>query len=194
MLATALRLVLAAAVTAAGCLAAAAQEPATFYKGRNVDIVVASPAGGGFDAYARIIARHIVKYLPGPPNFVIKNMPGAGGRQATAFLADVAPRDGTVILANQPGALVEQILGDPKQILYDPLKFQYIGSAEGFTSLCLLRNDGPVKSFAELQEKEAGKSCARLWRCRSSQENRAGLKTFGRDVPIQDCFANTLPP
>lgn len=134
---------------------AAAQDAATFYRGRSVDIVVASPPGGGFDAYARTIARHMVKYMAGPPNFVIKNMAGAGGRTATAYLADVAARDGSVILANQPGALVEPILGDPKTVMYDPLKFQYIGSAEGFTSLCLLRNDAPVKTFAELMDKEA---------------------------------------
>lgn len=157
MVAKSLARLVATAVLAVAAIAApaAAQDPATFYKGRNVDILVASPPGGGFDAYARIIARHMVKHLPGPPNFVIKNMPGAGGRNATTFLADVAPRDGTVILANQPGALVEQILGDPKQIFYEPLKFHYIGSAEAFTSLCLMRTDSPVKSYAELHETEA---------------------------------------
>lgn len=143
---------LAAALIAAP---AAAQDAATFYKGRNLDIIVASPPGGGFDAYARIIARHMPKYMAGPPNFVIRNMPGAGARNATTYLADVAARDGSVMLANQPGALVEPILGDPKQVLYKPLEFQYIGSAEAFTSLCLMRTDSPVKSFAELHEKEA---------------------------------------
>jgi tripartite-type tricarboxylate transporter receptor subunit TctC len=144
-----------ATVVAAFAAPAAAQDPAAFYKGRNVDIVVASPPGGGFDAYARIIARHIVKHMPGPPNFVIRNMPGAGARNATAYLADVGARDGTVILANQPGALVEPILGDPKQVFYKPLEFQYIGSAEAFTSLCLMHTESPVKSYAELHEKEA---------------------------------------
>ena len=146
---------LAAGFALAAAHPVAAQDPAAFYKGRTVDIIVSSPAGGGFDAYARIIARHIVKHMAGAPNVVIKNMTGAGGRTATAFLADVAPRDGTVILANQPGNLVEPILGDPKQVMYDPLKFQYIGSAESFTALCLLRTDAPVKSFAELMHKEA---------------------------------------
>ena len=134
---------------------AAAQDPAAFYKGRSLDVIVASPPGGGFDAYARIIARHMVRYMPGPPSFIIKNMPGAGARNATTFLADVAARDGSVILANQPGALVEPILGDPKHVAYEPLKFQYIGSAEAFTSLCLMRTDSAVKSYAELHEKEA---------------------------------------
>jgi tripartite-type tricarboxylate transporter receptor subunit TctC len=134
---------------------AAAQDPAAFYKDRKIDVIVASPPGGGFDAYARIITRHMIKYMPGSPSFVVRNMPGAGGRNATTYLADVAARDGSVILANQPGALVEQILGDRSQVLYDPLKFQYIGSAEAFTSLCLLRTDSSVKDYAELHEKEA---------------------------------------
>jgi tripartite-type tricarboxylate transporter receptor subunit TctC len=149
--------ILGGAIAASTLLAATAvaQDAAAFYKGRNVDVVVASPPGGGFDAYARIITRHMVKYMPGPPNFIIKNMPGAGARNATTYMADVAARDGSVILATQPGALVEQILGDPGKIAYDPLKFQYVGSAESFTSLCLLRTDSNVKSYAELHEKEA---------------------------------------
>lgn len=134
---------------------AAAQDPAAFYKGRTVDVIVASPPGGGFDAYARFIVRHMVKYMPGPPNFVVKNMPGAGGKNAATFMADVGARDGTVILAAQPGALVEPILGDPKTITYKPLEFHYIGSAEAFTSLCLMHTDSAVKSYAELHEKEA---------------------------------------
>lgn len=132
-----------------------AQDAAAFYKGRNLDIVVASGPGGGYDAYARVIARHMPKYMPGGPNLVIRNMPGAGGKNAAAYLADVAPRDGTAMLAAQPGALVEQILGDPKTISYKPLEFQYIGSAESFTTVCVMRSDSEVKSYAELHQKEA---------------------------------------
>jgi tripartite-type tricarboxylate transporter receptor subunit TctC len=147
-----------AALTAVTTLALAgplyAQDAATFYKGRNVDIVVASPSGGGFDAYARIIARHMPKYLYGA-NLIVKNMPGAGAKLAAAYMADVAARDGSVILAAQPGSLVESILGDAKAITYKPLSFQYIGSAEAFTSLCLMRSDSDVKSYAQLHEKEA---------------------------------------
>jgi tripartite-type tricarboxylate transporter receptor subunit TctC len=149
--------VLGATAAMSACLAATAtaQDPAAFYKGRNIDVIVASPPGGGFDAYARTITRTMVKYMPGPPVFVIKNMPGAGGKHAAAYMATVGAKDGTVILASQPGALVEQILGDPTKVLYDPLKFQYIGSAESFTSLCLIRTDSDVKSYKELHEKEA---------------------------------------
>jgi tripartite-type tricarboxylate transporter receptor subunit TctC len=132
-----------------------AQSSAPFYAGRNIDFVVGSPPGGGFDAYARIIARYMPKYVPGSPTIVIRNMPGAGGKTAVSYLADVAPRDGTSIVAAQPGALVEQILGDPTTVKYNPLEFQYIGSAEAFTALCLMRTDSEVKSYAELHEKEA---------------------------------------
>jgi tripartite-type tricarboxylate transporter receptor subunit TctC len=132
-----------------------AQDAATFYKGRSIDTIVAAGAGGGYDAYARIIARHMSKHMVGAPNFVIRNMPGAGAKNATAFLADVAARDGSVLLLSQPGALVEPILGDPKKVSYKPLDFQYIGSAEGFTSTCILRTDSAVKSYAELHQKEA---------------------------------------
>ena len=140
---------------AAGPQLAWGQSGQPFYSGRNIDLVVASPPGGGFDAYARIIARHMPKYITGSPNIVVRNMPGAGGKTAVAYLADVAPRDGTSIVAAQPGALVEQILGDPKTVKYNPLEFQYIGSAEAFTALCLMRTDSEVKSYAELHEKEA---------------------------------------
>ena len=151
-----LSLVAAASVlTMAAGQGAHAQDAAAFYKGRNLDILVASGPGGGYDAYARVIARHMPKYMPGGPNLVIRNMPGAGGKNAAAYLADVAPRDGTAMLAAQPGALVEQILGDPKTVTYKPLEFQYIGSAESFTTVCVMRSDSEVKSYAELHEKEA---------------------------------------
>lgn len=144
-----------AVVLAAYAGPATAQDPAAFYKGRNIDVITASSAGGGYDAYARIIARHMVRHTPGPPNFVVRNMPGAGARNATTYLADVGARDGTVLLLTQPGALVEPILGDPTKIFYKPLEFAYIGSAEGFTSTCLLRSDSTVKDYAELHVKEA---------------------------------------
>ncbi|MGE0626864.1 MAG: Bug family tripartite tricarboxylate transporter substrate binding protein [Hyphomicrobiaceae bacterium] len=132
-----------------------AQGGADFYKGKKIEIVVAAPPGGGFDAYARIIARHISEHIPGNPTIIVKNMGGAGGKTSTAYLWNVAARDGTVINATQPGALVEQILGKTSKVLYDPLKFQYIGSAEAFTSLCLVRSDSAITSFKDLMTRQA---------------------------------------
>ncbi len=144
-----------AAGVGVGVAPAAAQDAATFYKGRNVEVIVAAAAGGGYDAYARIIARHMTKHMVGPVNFMIRNMPGAGAKIATTFVADVAARDGSIILLSQPGALVEPILGDPKKVAYKPLSFEYIGSAEAFISTCILRTDSKVKDYADLHKTEA---------------------------------------
>ncbi|MGB0629419.1 MAG: Bug family tripartite tricarboxylate transporter substrate binding protein [Alphaproteobacteria bacterium] len=152
---TVYRTVLTGALLTGLAASALAQEtPAEFYKGKTLTMIVASSAGGGYNAYGRTIAKHIVKHIPGNPTMIVKNMPGAGGRKATAFVANVSPKDGTVILGTQPGALVEPVLGDPKKIKYDPSKFGYVGSAAGFTTVCLVRSDLPVKTFADLQKTE----------------------------------------
>jgi tripartite-type tricarboxylate transporter receptor subunit TctC len=91
----------------------------------------------------------IGKYVPGQPNVVVKNMPGAGGRKLTAWLASVAPKDGSVIAASQPGSLVDSVLGDAKNAKYDPRRFGYVGSAESSVYLCIDRKDSPAKTFAD---------------------------------------------
>ncbi len=121
-----------------------------FFAKKQLVMTVAAAAGGGFNAYGRNIARYIVKYIPGEPTVIVKNMPGAGGRKSVDWLDKLAPKDGSNFLASQPGALVEPILGDPKRVKYQPLKFGYMGSAAGFTTLCLLRTDHPAKSFKDM--------------------------------------------
>ena len=133
---------------------ATAQDPAAFYKGLNIDMIVASTPGGGFDAYARIMARHMGKHIPGNPSIVVRNLPGAGGLTSTLYLNDVAPRDGATILANQPGPLAEPVLGDKAKATFDPLKFGYVGSVASFTTLCLIRQDSKAKSFEDWQRME----------------------------------------
>jgi tripartite-type tricarboxylate transporter receptor subunit TctC len=147
----------AAALFAAGLAAppyAAADEVADFYKGRTVEVAVAAGPGGGFNAYARLVAKHMGGHVPGKPNMIVKNMPGGGGRLATAWVDKVAPKNGAAFLGTQPGALVEPLLGEPDRVKYDPLKFGYIGSASGFTNICLTRAESPVKTFADLQKTE----------------------------------------
>jgi len=145
----------AAIAVGVGAAPLAAEDVAEFYQGRTVDMMVAAPPGGGFTAYARTIAKHIVKYIPGQPSVVVKNMPGSGGRKAVAYLYNVAPRNGAVMLGAQPGTLVEPVLGQKSNAKFDALKFNYIGSASGFTTLCLVRANGPVRTFAELQKTQA---------------------------------------
>lgn len=125
-----------------------------FYKDKQIVLTIATPPGGGFNAYGRNVAKFIVKHLPSGSSIIVKNMPGAGGRKATAWLDQIAPRDGSNFLGTMPGSLVEPILGDPKRVKYKPLEFNYIGSASGFTTLCLVRNDHPVKSFDQMLKQQ----------------------------------------
>ncbi|MBN9281638.1 MAG: hypothetical protein J0H37_05155, partial [Hyphomicrobium denitrificans] len=71
----------------------------TFYKGRNIQLVIATSAGGDYDIRARLIARNIGRHIPGNPQVIPQNMPGGGGLQAANWVASVAPRDGTVLVS-----------------------------------------------------------------------------------------------
>src|SRR5262245_9433086 len=76
---------------------ARAQSVADFYRGKTVTLIVGYSTGGGYDTYARILARHIGRHLPGQPAVVVQNMPGAGSLRAANYLFNVAPKDGSVI-------------------------------------------------------------------------------------------------
>jgi tripartite-type tricarboxylate transporter receptor subunit TctC len=129
---------------------ASAQSVADFYKGNTVTIFIGSSPGGGFDLYGRLIGRHMGKHLPGKPNVVASNMPGAGSIRLAQHIYNVAPRDGTVIGAVFSGAIVEHLIGTrEKKPEYDPAKFTYIGSANSEAYVCLARKDSKVQSFAD---------------------------------------------
>jgi tripartite-type tricarboxylate transporter receptor subunit TctC len=119
-----------------------------FYRGKTINIYVGSAVGGGYDGYARLLARHFGKYIPGNPIIVPQNMPGAGSNKAAGFVYGQAPRDGTAIGAIQPGAVLAPLLSD-QPVQHDPKKFVYLGSANSDVYLCFVRADAPVKSFAE---------------------------------------------
>jgi len=121
---------------------------ANFYQGKTVRIVVGSAAGGGYDGYARLVARHFSKHIPGNPTVVVQNIPGAGGSKAGSYVALQAPKDGTVIGAIQPGAILHPLRSETP-LPHDPSKFIFVGSASSSVYLCLVRKDAPVKTFAE---------------------------------------------
>ena len=133
---------------------AGAQDVSGFYKSKALEVYVGSDVGGGYNAYARTVGMHIGKYVPGKPDVIVKNMPGAGGRKLTAWLANVAPKDGSVVAASQPGSLVDSVLGDVKNAKYDPRTFGYVGSAESSVYLCVARKDAAVKTFADALDKQ----------------------------------------
>lgn len=133
---------------------ASAQDPASFFKGKNVTIVAGSAAGGGVDLYARLIGRHLQKHVPGNPSVIVQNMPGAGSLAAAYHVYSVAPKDGTVMAAVPAPALFDPLMAGHDLSGYDPRKFNYLANANADTLVCVARKDAPVKSYSELFEKE----------------------------------------
>ncbi len=132
--------------------AARADEVADFYRGRQVDLVVGFGPGGGYDIYARLLARHIGKYIPGNPNVVVQNMPGAGSLRAANYIYTVAPKDGSTFgLFARDMALVA-LLGGDANVQFDPRKFTWLGSSSSYANdayVLMLRKDAAVKSIAD---------------------------------------------
>jgi len=83
---------------------------AEFYSGKTIKVLVGFGAGGGYDLYARTLARYMGRYIPGNPTFVVQNMPGAGGLKAVSYLYGLAPKDGTVLATFARGIVVEPLL------------------------------------------------------------------------------------
>lgn len=127
---------------------------AQFYKGKTVRMIAPSSAGGGYDTYARLLARHMGRHLPGNPDFVVQNMPGAGGKVATAYIYAKAPKDGTVIAGTFPQALTEALIGKRERVQYKTRDLNFIGSINGEAYLCFVRTDAPVKTPEDLFKKE----------------------------------------
>jgi tripartite-type tricarboxylate transporter receptor subunit TctC len=148
LLRTCLLALLASVVLAA--TSAEAEDPvATFYAGKQIDLVIGSSAGGGYDAYARLIARYIGRYIPGNPTIVPQNMPGAGSNKAAGYVYAVVPKDGTAIGAVFPGVILQPLIGHVPTP-HDPSKFIYLGSANSDAYMCIARKDAPVHTFKDL--------------------------------------------
>jgi tripartite-type tricarboxylate transporter receptor subunit TctC len=130
-------------------LAPAPAPAADFYAGKTIDMIVGTSPGGGFDTYARALTRHMARHIPGNPAFVVKNMPGAGSAKATAFIHSLAPKDGTVVGAVFPGAIMEPLLGDRSQAQYDPTKLQFVGTADNGTRICFAWHGSQTKTFED---------------------------------------------
>ena len=138
---------------------AIAQESlAQFYKGRQITVVVGSSAGGGYDIYARLLARHMPKHIPGNPSILVTNMPGAGSNAAAAYIYNIAPKDGTFIGAPQNSAIMDALfdvlLGNARRLRHDATKFIHIGSATTDHYVCIARSDAPVKTFKDALTQE----------------------------------------
>ncbi|MGE5539041.1 MAG: Bug family tripartite tricarboxylate transporter substrate binding protein [Gemmatimonas sp.] len=136
-----------------GSMPASAQSAADFYKDKKVDLLIGYSAGGGYDVYARMIARYWGNHIPGNPQFVPRNKPGAGSLLVTNELYNIAPKDGSVIGTFARGAPLEAFFGNPAA-KYDPVKLGWIGSANNEVSVCAIMNRVPIKSTEEFMAKE----------------------------------------
>ena len=142
---------LAAAIMAAATVPAPAED---FYAGKTIDFIVGSNPGGGYDVYARALALHIVNHIPGKPQIIVKNLPGAGSGKAAAYMQTLAAKDGTVLGAVFPGAIMEPLLGNRAKAQYDPPKFQYVGTADSGTRICALWHGSKTKTFEDAQKQK----------------------------------------
>jgi tripartite-type tricarboxylate transporter receptor subunit TctC len=143
---------------AAGCMAACiaavpaqAAAPSDFYKGRTVSIIIGYSAGGGYDLYARVLAQHMGKHIPGNPTVIPQNMPGAGSIKAATYVFSVAPKDGTVIGTFARGMASAALIGQAK---FDARKFTWLGSATRDVTLCIAWHESPVKTWDDALTKQ----------------------------------------
>lgn len=127
---------------------------ADFYKGKTVTIYVGLSAGGGYDTNARLVGRHIGKYIPGNPTVAVRNMPGAGGLVMTNHIVNVAPKDGLHIGAPQRGVPLEPLLGHASKARFDPLKMNWIGSVNSDTSVAIVHSRTGIKTWEDLRNRE----------------------------------------
>jgi tripartite-type tricarboxylate transporter receptor subunit TctC len=128
---------------------AGAQSPAEFYKGKNVDLYIGYSVGGGYDLYARMLAKHMGKHIPGNPTVVAKNMEGAGSLRLANWLYNVAPKDGTAFGTIGRGTGFDPLFGH-KAAQFDATKFTWIGSANNEVSVCVAWHTSGITKFDDL--------------------------------------------
>ncbi|HUZ67292.1 MAG TPA: tripartite tricarboxylate transporter substrate-binding protein [Beijerinckiaceae bacterium] len=144
---------LAAAAAATLCLIAPPALAAPFYKGKVVTLYVGFSAGGGYDLYARTLARYMGRYLPGKPTVVVKNMTGAGGLRLANWTHSVAPDDGTAFSMFARVTPFDPLLGDPGAQFKTDKAFTYVGSANKEVSVCVSWHTSDIKTFKDILTK-----------------------------------------
>ncbi len=132
---------------------APAQSVADFYRGKQIELIIAADNGSIYDTWARIMARHMPKHMPGNPSFIPKNMPGAGHIRAASYSFNVAPKDGSSIVTFSHNIPASYMLGNPG-IKFDVSKFQWIGSPDLPGRMCVIHPEAKVKKAVELFEHE----------------------------------------
>jgi len=132
--------------------ARAQDDVATFYRGKQLRMIVGSAVGGGYDLFARIVARHIVHHIPGQPGIIVQNQPAAGGVVMTNQLYAQGPKDGTVIGVPINGLPTAPLLQSGTQ--FDPTRLNWLGSTNREAYVAFVWHTVPVGDIAELTAKE----------------------------------------
>jgi tripartite-type tricarboxylate transporter receptor subunit TctC len=145
--------IVATGMTAAGRSAVAGDAVADFYAGKTLQLVIGYPPGGGYDIYARTLARFIGRHIPGNPSIVVQNMPGAGSIKAANYLYNIAPKDGTTFGGFSRGAFLDPLLGRTDGVQYVAAKFGWLGSISNEVGVCAFRADSGVATWRDMQTK-----------------------------------------
>ena len=142
-------------IALAAAPARAADAVADFFKGKTVQVLIGFGPGGGYDLYARTLARYMGKHIPGNPTLVPQNMPGAGGVKAMNYLYNVARKDGTVIGTFARGLAIEPLLGHAQGTQFQATKFSWIGSVSNEVSVCAFWATSGIKTWDDLKTKNS---------------------------------------
>ncbi len=142
-----LSLAFGAMVLGASIRPALAQSVADFYRGRNITLVIGFSVGGGYYLYARLLARHLGKHVPGQPGIVPQNREGAGSERAVLYLYNAAPKDGTVIGTFSRSMAVAPLLANAP---FDATRLSWLGSISSDVSVCMMWHTSPVKTFEDM--------------------------------------------
>jgi tripartite-type tricarboxylate transporter receptor subunit TctC len=133
--------------------AAQAQDVAAFYKGKTISVVIGFSPGGGYDLYARVVAKYLGKHIPGAPTLIAQNMPGAGSLRTAMYLYSVAPKDGTAIGIFSRGMPLSPLFELPGA-QFDATKYTWLGSVTKDTVTCISWKTSAIKTWDDLFKTE----------------------------------------
>src|ERR1700733_9220013 len=142
-----------AVFAALAMFAAAPAHADDFYAGKTIQMLIGFSSGGGYDLYARTLARYLGRHIPGNPQIVPQNMPGAGSLKLVNYLYNVAPKDGTAIGHFAPGITAEPLLGHGEGAQFDATKFGWLGSVSQEVSVCAFEAAAGIATVADMKTK-----------------------------------------
>jgi tripartite-type tricarboxylate transporter receptor subunit TctC len=146
--------VAAAALTLATAASADAQSVADFYRGKNIDLIISTSVGTGYDTLGRVIADHFANHIPGKPHIVVRNQAGAGGLTTANYVYNIAAKDGSVLASVQNPVPFTPLFGEP-QARFDALKMNYIGSANSEVGLAFVWKTSKIQTIEDAMQTES---------------------------------------